>query len=96
MSINRLLVDARRPAQALMVGVFVMASMFINNSNAEIPDYPESKTGDVVDVFHGVKVADPYRWLEDLQSPDTTQWVKQQNGSIAHTTEQQLTLLHPA
>jgi prolyl oligopeptidase len=41
--------------------------------------YPESKKVDQVDDYHGVKVADPYRWLEDLDSADTHDWVEAQN-----------------
>jgi prolyl oligopeptidase len=41
--------------------------------------YPVSKTVDQVDTYHGTKVADPYRWLEDSSSAATQEWIAAQN-----------------
>ena len=41
--------------------------------------YPKTRQADQVDNYHGVKIADPYRWLEDDHSAETAQWVEAQN-----------------
>ncbi|NES77787.1 MULTISPECIES: prolyl oligopeptidase family protein [unclassified Okeania] len=41
--------------------------------------YPITHKTDIVENYHGVEVADPYRWLEDPNSEETQEWVKSQN-----------------
>ena len=41
--------------------------------------YSAAKKVEVVDDYHGIKVTDPYRWLEDTNSPETGAWVESEN-----------------
>ena len=47
------------------------------------PTYPQTRQVDQVDDYHGTIVPDPYRWLEDLDSPETTEWIAAQNQVTA-------------
>ncbi len=41
--------------------------------------YPQTKKVEHFDTYHGVRVEDPYRWLEEENSPETAKWVEEQN-----------------
>ncbi len=45
----------------------------------KVPPPPRTRTDNVREVIHGVEIADPYRWLEDQQSPETRAWIHAQN-----------------
>ncbi|ALO33333.1 prolyl endopeptidase [Colwellia sp. MT41] len=48
-------------------------------TQAQKISYPVTLKGDVVDNYFGTDVADPYRWLEDDRSEETSAWVKAEN-----------------
>jgi len=47
---------------------------------ASIPAPPATETKPVTEDLHGVSVTDPYRWLEDQQSPETRAWIERENA----------------
>src|SRR5688572_17772506 len=42
--------------------------------------YPKAKKVEQVDDYHGVKVSDPFRWMEDSKSAELQAWIAQQNS----------------
>jgi prolyl oligopeptidase len=48
------------------------------NQNQKL-NYPVTLQSDTVDNYHGTLLADPYRWLEDLESEATKNWVEAEN-----------------
>jgi len=57
----------------------VLMLITMNIINAQQLQYPKTKKVDIVENYHGTMVADPYRWLEDENSPETKQWIQEQN-----------------
>jgi prolyl oligopeptidase len=53
--------------------------LVIHPASADSIQYPETRKADHVDTYHGMKVPDPYRWLENESSPDVATWVEAQN-----------------
>lgn len=58
--------------------LFSMGIILFSCKNTTLP-YPETAKDGTVDDYFGTPVPDPYRWLEDDRSEETTQWVKAQN-----------------
>ncbi len=57
----------------------IVIPMIANDTTAQKLVYPTSKKVDVTDEYHGTKVSDPYRWLENDTTAETGAWVKAQN-----------------
>lgn len=56
-----------------------VATLLTLSSAVAAPLYPPAERQSVVDDYFGTKVADPYRWLEDVDSAQTRTWVEAQN-----------------
>ncbi len=52
-------------------------------AHSRMLDYPETRRVAHVDTLHGMPAADPYRWLEEIDSPDTRRWIDAQNQLTA-------------
>lgn len=61
------------------IALFVFLSFMVSAVPAQKIEYPKPRRVDQVDVFHGVKVADPYRWMEESDTPEWNEWIAAQN-----------------
>ena len=62
---------------------FLSSALLAQMTPQTTTKYPAAHKGDVVDDYHGVKIADPYRWLEDTDSAATAEWVAAENRVTA-------------
>ncbi len=61
---------------------FILTSLLLINIpliSAAQMQYPKPEKGTVADDYFGTKVPDPYRWMEDVDSSKTKEWVEQEN-----------------
>jgi prolyl oligopeptidase len=61
----------------LLLAVLVISST--SSAQAQAIKPPASRVDNVREVLHGVEIVDPYRWLEDQDSPETRAWIDAQN-----------------
>lgn len=59
--------------------VLLMMSLISSSFAQTRIEYPKTNTVDQVDEYHGIKVSDPYRWLENPDSPESRAWIEAQN-----------------
>ncbi len=68
---------------ALALSVALAASLsaqsnYTSNPGAKL-SYPAAKKIEHFDDYHGTKIADPYRWLENSDAPETREWIEAEN-----------------
>lgn len=69
-----------RPLTSLIPFLLMTANAFGQTTSAP-PAPPVAPVRPVVDDYHGTKVSDPYRYMEDLQNPEVSAWMKAQSGA---------------
>jgi prolyl oligopeptidase len=72
--------NIRQLALHLRFVLTVFSTLMLSTiSMAQGLDYPQARKDNQVEDYHGTKVADPYRWLEDDNSAETAKWVEAEN-----------------
>lgn len=61
------------------LGPLLVSLLLPPAGEATVRAYPKPPLSDVVDDYHGTKVPDPYRALEDVSAPATRAWIDAEN-----------------
>jgi prolyl oligopeptidase len=71
-----------RFGRGISLAAFFAAVAFLNSAPASAAslNQPVAPVKPVTDVYFGQSVTDPYRWMEDLSSPEVQSWMKAQNA----------------
>ncbi len=75
--------NATRPVGRVLpwVSLLLLAAVAVlAGQSPSLPSPPPTRTVEVVETLHGVRVADPYRWLEEDQAPEVRAWIDAQNA----------------
>ncbi len=78
----------QRKISTLSILSFLLVALVCSSAALEKPNDggpalsapPKTATNDVKDVVQGTEIVDPYRWLEDQNSPETRAWIGAQNA----------------
>ena len=72
--------DALATGIGLSAGIVLLAACSEAEQGFALPMPPETRKDNVVEQLHNVEITDPYRWLEDQESPETRAWIDKQNA----------------
>jgi len=68
-----------RKTAALLCTLLLVACATSTTTHKALPPPPATEAKPVTETLHGVSFTDPYRWLEEQQSPETRAWIDRQN-----------------
>ena len=71
-------------ARNLLAGCLMIVGALATFAYASLAPAPATRTSNVTTTYHGVSVSDPYRWLEDGDSPQVQEWSAAQNDRARH------------
>src|ERR1700733_10382961 len=71
--------EPKGPVVKTILLLLASIALFLGANAATKLNYPIAPQGDQMDDYHGVKIADPYRGLENADAASTEKWVEQEN-----------------